>query len=156
MPGAAAGPQLPRRLEEFEPMPSMPYFATAASDRYIDVDVAARLDEVPLEEFLALNPAHKLNMISKKARTQIVLPVGKLESFISNLENYREPPKREQAAKRNPSSKPQGRTTYLVKSGDTLATIASKLELTESQLKAWNPAAKKGIRVGQKLRVQPN
>ncbi len=141
---------------EIERVPNKPYFATIASDRYIDVDVAARLADVALEEFLALNPSHNLNLISKSPRTQIVLPVEKLESFIRNLDNYKEPPKPEKAVNSKASSKTKARTTYLVKSGDTLATIASKLELTESQLKAWNPTAESGIRVGQKLRVQPN
>jgi membrane-bound lytic murein transglycosylase D len=79
---------------EIEPVPNQPYFAAIASERYIDVDVAARLADVTLEEFLALNPSHNLNLISKGPRTQIVLPVEKVESFITNLDNYREPPKR--------------------------------------------------------------
>ena len=54
--------------------------------------------EVTLEEFLALNPSHNLNLISKGPRSQIVLPVEKLESFISNLDNYKEPPKRARRA----------------------------------------------------------
>ena len=141
---------------EIEPVPNKPYFAAIASTRYIDVDIAARLAEVPLEEFLALNPAHNLNMISKGARSQIVLPVEKLESFLSNLDNYREPPKRNSAVKPGTPSKPKEQTTYLVKTGDTLAAIALKLALTESQLKAWNPQIETGIRIRQKLRVQPN
>ncbi|MBK5106461.1 MAG: transglycosylase SLT domain-containing protein, partial [Burkholderiales bacterium] len=79
---------------EFERVPNRPYFATVASDRYLDVDVAARLAEIPLEEFIALNPAFKLNLVSRNPRMRIVLPVDKIDSFINNLENYREPPKR--------------------------------------------------------------
>ena len=139
---------------KIEPVPNKPYFAIIASERYIDVDIAARLAEITLEEFLALNPSHNLNMISKSARSQILLPLDKLESFISNLDNYREPPKREHAGERKPA--PQARATYRVKRGDTLATIASKLALSEDLLKAWNPAAEAGIRVGQTLRVRPN
>ena len=84
---------------EIEPVPNKPYFATIASDRYIDVDIAARLADVALEEFLALNPGNNLNLISKSSRSQIVLPVEKMESFRINLENYREPPKREKPVK---------------------------------------------------------
>ena len=84
---------------QIEPVPNQPYFAAFSSDRYIDVDVAARLAEVSMEEFLALNPSHKLNLISKGPRSQILLPVEKLESFISNLDNYKEPPKRGSADK---------------------------------------------------------
>jgi len=92
-----------------EPVPNKPYFGAIASERYIDVDVAARLAEVTLDEFLALNPSFNLNLISKGPRNQIVLPVDKIDAFISNLDNYREPPKREKSAERKASSKPKAR-----------------------------------------------
>jgi membrane-bound lytic murein transglycosylase D len=77
-----------------EPVPNKPYFAAIPNDRYIDVDIAARLAEMPLDEFVALNPGYKLNLISSGPRARIVLPVDKVETFLSNLDNYREPPKR--------------------------------------------------------------
>ena len=95
---------------DVEPVPNRPYFAAIASERYIDVDVAARLAEVTLEEFLALNPSHNLNLISKGPRSKILLPVDKLESFISNLDNYKEPPKRGKTAEPKAASKPKART----------------------------------------------
>ena len=79
---------------QIEPVPNKPYFATVASERYLDVDVAARLAGVPLNEFLALNPAFNLNLMFNGPGTQIVLPVDKVDAFISNLDNYKEPPKR--------------------------------------------------------------
>ena len=77
-----------------DPVPNKPYFAAIASERYIDVDVAAKLAGVTLEEFLALNPSFNLNLVSKGPRARILLPVDKIEAFISNLDNYKEPPKR--------------------------------------------------------------
>jgi membrane-bound lytic murein transglycosylase D len=94
---------------EIGPVPNQAYFGAIPSDRYIDVDVAARLAEISLEEFLALNPSHKLNMIAKSPRSQILLPVEKLESFISNLDSYREPPKRDKAVDGKAPSKPKAR-----------------------------------------------
>ena len=94
---------------QIEPVPNKPYYAANASERYIDVDVAARLAEVTLEEFLALNPSFNLNLISKGPRNQIVLPVDKVDAFITNLDNYREPPKRAQPAVRKAPSKPKAR-----------------------------------------------
>lgn len=91
---------------QIEPVPNKPYFATVASDRYIDVDVAARLAGVPLEEFLALNPAFNLNLIFKGQDTQIVLPVDKVDSFMNNLDNYTGPPTRGNEGKRKMSPKP--------------------------------------------------
>ncbi len=79
---------------QIEPVPNKPYFATVASERYLDVDIAARLAGVPLNEFLALNPAFNLNLMFNGPGTQIVLPVDKVDAFINNLDNYTEPPKR--------------------------------------------------------------
>lgn len=90
-----------------EPIPNKPYFTTIASERYIDVDIAARLAEMPLDDFVALNPGFKLNLISKGPRTQIVLPVDKVETFLTNLDNYREPPGRAHPAAGKTPSKPK-------------------------------------------------
>lgn len=73
---------------ELEPVPNRPYFATVASVGDIDVDVAAKLAEVSLEEFLALNPAHKQARIPKGAPAGIVVPAARVESFASNLAHY--------------------------------------------------------------------
>jgi len=94
---------------EIERVPNKPYFATIPSERYIDVDVAAGLAGVTLEEFIALNPSFNLNLISKGPRNQIVLPVDKVDAFIDNLDNYREPPKREAPVKRD-KRKPRVKT----------------------------------------------
>ena len=90
---------------EIERVPNKPYFGAIASERYIDVDVAARLAGLTLEEFIALNPSFNLNLVSKGPRNQIVLPLDKIDAFISNLDNYREPPKREIPVKRKPAER---------------------------------------------------
>jgi len=46
-----------------------------------------------------------------------------------------------------------GGTTYTVKSGDALSTIAEKYKVTVTQLKNWNNLSGNNIRVGQKLIV---
>ncbi len=138
---------------ELEPVPNRPYFATVASARDIDVNVAAKLADVPLEEFLALNPAHNLPTISRNTPAQIVLPVDKLESFVSKLESHKEAPVRGTNMRRKKSGDFNASITYLVKAGETLAAIAAKLSVSESQLKAWNPFAAAGLRVGQRLQV---
>ena len=46
-----------------------------------------------------------------------------------------------------------GGTTYTVKSGDALSTIAEKFKVTVTQLKNWNNLSGNNIRVGQKLIV---
>ena len=138
---------------DLEAVPNRPYFTTVATARDLDVNVAAKLADVPLEEFLALNPGHKLPTISKDAGAQIVLPVDKLEAFVSNLQNYRKSALRTKAVAHRKSREFKAPRTYLVKAGDTLAAIASKFSVPESQLKAWNPLAAAGLRAGQRLHV---
>lgn len=86
---------------ELEPVPNRPYFATVASARDIDVTIAARLAEVSLEEFLALNPAHKQPRISKSAPTGIVVPAERVASFTSNLAEYDQSRQQRPARARN-------------------------------------------------------
>jgi membrane-bound lytic murein transglycosylase D len=48
-------------------LPNRPYFATVTVDRHIDVKLAARLAELPLEEFIFLNPAHNKPVIKAQS-----------------------------------------------------------------------------------------
>ena len=66
-----------------------PYFATIDTGRTMDVKTAARLANMPIEEFLALNPSHNRPVI--KADTPLVIPTDKLDTFRSNLERYTAP-----------------------------------------------------------------
>ena len=55
-----------------------------------------------------------------------------------------------------PSSTGQQKTTYVVKSGDVLGSIAQKNGTTVTKLKAWNNLSSNNIRVGQKLVIYKN
>jgi membrane-bound lytic murein transglycosylase D len=67
-------------------VPNRPYFVTYTTDAHIDVDVAAKLAEMPVDEFVALNPAHNRPVI--KPDTSLVIPTEKLRIFVSNLEAH--------------------------------------------------------------------
>ena len=54
---AAAGIQL-------DPIPNAPYFVTVTLTRDIDLRVAAKLAEMPVEELVALNPAHNRPLVA--------------------------------------------------------------------------------------------
>lgn len=66
-----------------------PYFATIDTEKPIDVKTAARLANMPLNEFLVLNPSHNRPVI--KADSAVVLPADKLDTFRNNLEKYSAP-----------------------------------------------------------------
>ena len=65
-----------------------PYFQTVTITRDIDVALAARLAEVPLADFKALNPSANRPVILAAGTPQILLPWDNAAVFQRNLEAY--------------------------------------------------------------------
>ncbi len=65
-----------------------PYFQSVTIHRDIDVALAAKLAEVPLEDFKALNPSINRPVIMAAGTPFILLPWDNAEVFQSNLESY--------------------------------------------------------------------
>jgi len=118
------------------PIPNEPYFATVTKTRDIDVQLAAKLAEMPVEEFVALNPGFSRPLIRTSVASRIVLPADKVEIFHENLEKY--------ADKSLVSWK-----TYVPQHGENLEAIAKKHGLTLGQLKEVNG-------IGPRSRSVPN
>ncbi|MFC5301015.1 lytic transglycosylase [Azospira restricta] len=119
-----SNPQLLASLD-LPPVPNRAYFATVTPGTNIDVKVAAKLAEMPVQEFVALNPAHNRPVI--KSETPLVIPAEKLETFQANLESHQEDDK--------PLSKWQ---TYTLKSGEKLEKVAPRFGITLADLKRVN------------------
>ncbi|MBI2305730.1 MAG: LysM peptidoglycan-binding domain-containing protein [Rhodocyclales bacterium] len=119
-----SNPQLVASLD-LPQVPNRAYFATVTPNANIDVKVAAKLAEMPVGEFVALNPAHNRPVI--KSETPLVIPAEKLETFQANLENHQEEDK--------PLSKWQ---TYTLKSGEKLEKVAPRFGITLADLKRVN------------------
>ncbi len=79
---AAYGVKLPE-------IPDHPYFVTVTTSRDIDVALAAKLANMPLDEFKALNPSFNRPVILGAANPQILLPFDNAERFQYNLNTYR-------------------------------------------------------------------
>jgi len=107
------------------PIPNEPYFATVTKTRDIDVQLAAKLAEMPVEEFVALNPGFSRPLIRTAVAPRIVLPADKVDTFHENLEKYED--------KSLVSWK-----TYVPQRGENLEAIAKKHGLTLGQLKEVN------------------
>jgi membrane-bound lytic murein transglycosylase D len=73
---------------ELDPIPNQPYFATITRERDMDIRLAAKLAEMPVEEFLALNPAFNRPIIPASVNARLVLPADKVEVFHANLQKY--------------------------------------------------------------------
>jgi membrane-bound lytic murein transglycosylase D len=107
------------------PIPNEPYFATY--DRVVDIDVqlAAKLAEMPVEEFIALNPGFSRPLIRASMTPRIVLPADKVDVFHDNL------------AKLDGEDLVSWQT-YYPKKGETFESIAKKHRMTVSYLKEVN------------------
>lgn len=140
------------------PLENQPYFVTVAKSRDIDVALAARLAGMPLEEFIALNPAFKRGVIPAREERQILLPVGQVDVFLANLDAYDGPlvtptkvaaaPARQAAARQSSAAR-----VHKVRSGDTLYKIANRYRTTVKTLQTLNRMKNSNLRVGQVIRV---
>jgi len=112
-----------------------PYFATITKTRDIDVKTAARMAEIPVEEFLALNPSHNRPVIPGANNPVIVLPAAKLDTFRQNLETNQDKPLSTWQA-------------HLVKAGENLERVAARFGIDLADLKSINGLSKRS-RVGE-------
>jgi membrane-bound lytic murein transglycosylase D len=122
-------------------VPNQPFFTTYTTDSHTDVQVAAKLAEMPVNEFVALNPAHKRPVI--RPDTPLVIPAEKLETFVSNLEAH------------DDENKPLSSwRVYRLRPGDKLEKIAPRFGTTVARLRAANGLnAKARLSPGQPLLV---
>jgi len=131
-----------RNLASMLELPAIPnerYFATIVKPAAIDVHLAAKLAGVPLNEFVALNPAHNRPVI--RSDIPLLLPADKIDTFQANLEAYEGP----LSSWRN----------YVFQKGDRLDKVAAKHGMTLAQLKSVNGLTGKRSRAipGQSLLV---
>jgi membrane-bound lytic murein transglycosylase D len=104
-----------------------PYFVALTRTRDIDVATAARLAEMPVDEFRALNPAFKRPVIVAAAQPTILLPADRAETFKANFAAY------------EATGQPLASwTTYTLRENETLEQVAKRLGLTEANLREAN------------------
>ena len=195
---------------ELADIPDAPYFTVVRTTRKMDVKIAAELAEMPLDEFLSLNPQHNRPVIAGADETTILLPYDKAELFAAKLELSAQPMVTWQAYRfragetlpqvaarfglpletlrtvngigpratvpvghallvpsQAPSDAtaaslqnvvfttvPSGRALYhRVGKGETIASIASRYDVSAQDLKTWNAGLGARIVPGQRLRV---
>jgi membrane-bound lytic murein transglycosylase D len=123
---------------ELEAIPDAPYFVTVTLTRDIDLDLAARLAEMPVEELVALNPGHNRPVVAAAHAPQLVLPNDRAEVFLQNLEHHDAPL--------------SSWHTYTFKRGDKLEKLAAEHGISVARLKAINGLPARGsVVVGQQL-----
>ena len=117
-----------------------PYFAAVSTAKHIDVRLAAKLADISMEEFNALNPAHNRPVILQDNSDLILLPVGAVETFRTNLEGYDKPLVSWQS--------------YQPKKGERLDKLAPRFGLSVEKLKSVNSLSGRAkVSTGQTLLV---
>ena len=71
------------------PLRNHPYFISVAINRDIDVDMAARLADLPLEEFKQLNPQMNKPLIMASITPQVLLPYDNANRFVHAIGQHR-------------------------------------------------------------------
>ncbi|HHU95061.1 MAG TPA: transglycosylase SLT domain-containing protein [Alcaligenaceae bacterium] len=119
------GIELPRVQNE-------PYFTTVKPNNHIDIEVAAELAEMSLDDFKFLNPAYNRVTIPAHNAT-LLLPKDKADIFQTNIKSYK------------------GRLshwdTYTPRNGESYAEIAKRYGMELSQLRAINGIGSKQHKV---------
>ncbi len=123
-----------------EPIPNQPYFAVVPKPRAIDVQVAAKLAELPVEEFVALNPGFSRPLIPSSLDSQLILPADKVAIFNANLEKHDD-------------SKLTSWQTYHPKRGESLEAVARKFKVSLARLKEVNGITRRNRRMPPQLVV---
>jgi membrane-bound lytic murein transglycosylase D len=119
-----------------------PYFDTVTIERDIDVELAAKLADVRLEDFRALNPQLNRPVILAAGTPQILLPWDNAKVFQRNLKAHTE-----------------GRfaswTAWTVPGTMSVADAARRVGMTESELRAVNTIPPRMLIKGGSVLVVP-
>ena len=105
-------------------VPNAPYFTVVRTTVRMDVKRAAEFAELPLDEFLALNPQHNRPVISGADDYAILLPIDKAEIFAAKLNLVDQPLVSWQA--------------HRMKAGETLPQIAIRYGMSIETLRSVN------------------
>jgi membrane-bound lytic murein transglycosylase D len=110
-----------------DPIPNRAYFGTVERSEDMDVALAARLAEIPVDQFIALNPAYSRPVMPSSNNSPLVLPADKVQTYIDNLQSYE--------AQDKPLS---AWHTHKMKRGEKLDKVARSYGISPARLKQLN------------------
>ena len=137
---------------ELAPIPNERYFTTVLTGRpELDVALAAKLAEMPVREFKALNPGFSRLLVRSSKGLRIVLPSEKVAIFHENLAKL----DRQTGASAGGTRAPKVNAPHVhrVESGDTLSAIARRYDVRLADLRRWNPGIDV-LQIGQNIYLE--
>jgi membrane-bound lytic murein transglycosylase D len=137
---------------DLAPIPNERYFTTVLTGRpELDVALAAKLAEMPVKDFKALNPGFSRPLVRSPKGLRIVLPSEKVAIFHENLAKL----DRERPASAGGTRAPKVNAVnvHRVEQGDTLSAIARRYDVRLADLRRWNPGVEV-LQIGQKIYLE--
>lgn len=132
-----------------QPIANDPYFTKVNISKTIDMAEAAKMARIDPNIMRQLNAGHTKSIVAPNAPKDLLVPIVNLEEFHNILPNLPVATIPAHELKALMSA-----TTYVVKSGDSLWTIARKHKTNVRNLQLLNNlTAKSIIKPGQKLKV---
>ncbi len=128
-------------------IPDRPYFDTVEILYHMDTALVAKLADISMDEFMALNPAYERPIVKVLGDTRtILLPVEKVGKFITNLRLFDQPLISWQI--------------YEIKKSENIRTVAKQYGISMERLRAINGFTEdKEIGAGQRIllpRIPPH
>jgi membrane-bound lytic murein transglycosylase D len=126
-----------------EDIPNQPYFTAVSTPEHIDLQVAAQLAEMSVDDFRSLNPGHTRPVIMSNGSRTLLLPIDKANIFSANLKGYDQPLVSWQ--------------TYTLKKNESPDSVAAKFGITLARLREINGLNRHvALRPGRSLLVPMN
>lgn len=134
-----------------EPIPNDPYFTKVNISKTINMEQAAKMANIDPLIMRQLNAGHSKWITAPSASKELIIPIENAEEFNSVLPQI---PQVNWTAQELESA--MRASTYVVKSGDSLWSIARAHKTSIKNIQQWNKlTAKSVIKPGQALKVSP-
>jgi len=121
-------------------VPDTPYFSVVDSGGQLDLEVAARLVGISIDEIRRLNPAFIRQTVRRGGSHRLLIPTARVATFCTQLAGLTE----------------QQRVQWVrhaIRAGDTLGAIAQRYRIKVARLRAFNQLPDSSIRAGDLLIV---
>jgi membrane-bound lytic murein transglycosylase D len=128
---------------DLDAIPNQPYFTVISDTPDIDVHLAARLAEMPVEDFIALNPGFSRPLIRSSTVGRIILPNDKVVAFYDNLDTLDE-------------NSLVSWQVYHPKQDEKLEAIAKRFDISVNELRRVNGIHARSTRMPKDLVVPKN